>query len=297
VRDAANTTQWSSAASASSTSRVQGWLYQITSQGKPGVNCIFSGPTPAAVSMRSPGQGYSLQISQDQAALSLRGSDGVKVSSSRSIGCAAANLCTRHVCMLWQHPAGRLSPTSSCRVCRLLLLQVWAPSGALPGSAPAQLCITAAGKLQLNSASPAGSLGKSLWSSSYAVPAPARAPFTALVSDDGRLEVVDGTCKLLYSTTLTPGKKAAPAPMGHTGMPEKQARLPKTRPPPPATTRRKAVAAFHPPTGSSPTCMLGAGELCGGISFCGADRDCPAKGCCTAPLGCRRSSREVWRCQ
>ena len=31
-------------------------------------------------------------------------------------------------------------------------------------------------------------------------------PYTAYITDDGCLEVVDSTCKLLYSTTLTPGR-------------------------------------------------------------------------------------------
>jgi hypothetical protein len=85
-------------------------------------------------------------------------------------------------------------------------------------------------------------------------------------------------------------------------MPRARALVPavnrRTKPPPAAAADGlKAVAVFRRSDSSTPTCFLGAGELCGGVSFCGADRDCPAKGCCTVPLGCRHGSPEVWRCQ
>jgi hypothetical protein len=44
-------------------------------------------------------------------------------------------------------------------------------------------------------------------------------------------------------------------------------------------------------------CSLARGELCGGVSYCGADRDCAPKGCCAGVLACRRGDELTWRCQ
>jgi hypothetical protein len=120
------------------------------------VSCISSGPSPAAVALRSPSSNYALQVSQQDAALRLVNASG--------------------------------SP-------------IWAPQGALAGSPPAQLCITSAGQLKLT-----GAGSSSLWSSSYANGPASSGPFTAFVTDDGCLEVVDGRCSPLYSSHSSGGK-------------------------------------------------------------------------------------------
>jgi hypothetical protein len=79
VRDAANATVWSSLYERGSAGSGQGWLYQITSQGLPGVSCIFSGPAPAAVKLVAADEAYALQILQEGAQLGVRGADGSQV--------------------------------------------------------------------------------------------------------------------------------------------------------------------------------------------------------------------------
>jgi hypothetical protein len=113
---------------------------------------------------------------------------------------------------------------------------VWAPQGAQPGSPPARLCITAAGQLQLSSSTPS----RALWSSSYAVGPASRAPFVAQVSDAGCLEVLDGQCALLYSTTAHGGKAAGSG--GSTSAPSK-----------PATGKRTAGPSKSPSAATGTT--------------------------------------------
>jgi hypothetical protein len=178
--------------------------------------------------------------------------------------------------------------------------QVWAPSSALPGSAPAQLCVTAAGRLQLT-----GAGSKSLWTSSYPVPAAARPPFSALVSDDGCLEVVDDRCQLIYSTHQTQQKNGALAPAASAmrSFPKTQSKGSASRigsKPAAAAAQKSRVPALQ--AGSQqlapalPACKLLAQEQCGGVGLCGADRECPARGCCAGTLGCRRESEWAWQC-
>jgi hypothetical protein len=81
VFDVTNTTVWSSRDESGSAGMGQGWLYQITSRGLPDVRCISSGPSPAAVKLVSQGKGFTLQISQRGAELSLQGADGSLVRS------------------------------------------------------------------------------------------------------------------------------------------------------------------------------------------------------------------------
>jgi hypothetical protein len=80
---------------------------------------------------------------------------------------------------------------------------LWTPAGALPGGAPAQLCVTPAGKLQL-----AGASDRVLWTSAYPVPAASKGPFTAQVSDAGALQVLDASCALLYASAAAGGQAA-----------------------------------------------------------------------------------------
>jgi hypothetical protein len=152
VKDGTGATIWSSGTEGGSSSAAQGWLYQITSGGLASTRCIASGPAPAAVWLVSPSRRFSLQVSQQGAALALMDANGTAV---------------------------------------------WAPQDAQPGSPPARLCITAAGQLQLTG----GPYSTLLWSSSYAMGPGSQAPFVAQVSDAGCLEVLDGQCARLYSST------------------------------------------------------------------------------------------------
>jgi hypothetical protein len=79
VQDATNTTTWSSSLEPSSSSKAQGWLYQITSQGLPRISCIFSNQSPdAAVRLVSQSEEYNLKILQG-ASLNVQGPDGAQV--------------------------------------------------------------------------------------------------------------------------------------------------------------------------------------------------------------------------
>ncbi len=83
--------------------------------------------------------------------------------------------------------------------------QLWSPAGALPGQAPARLCISGQGSLEL-----AGSRGTLLWSSGPAGPANA-APYVALVAEDGCLKVLDGSCSMRwFNHDSVRGHKAPP---------------------------------------------------------------------------------------
>ena len=286
VKDGDGAVIWSSRTETGTSTAARGWTYQITSNGKPGVSCLFSGPSPAAVYMPSQDNAYKLQVTQSGAALSLVASDGQLV---------------------------------------------WSPSGAAAGSPPARMCITSAGKLELS-----GNGGASkLWASTYATAGiKAGGYYAAFISSDGCLEVVDGTCQLLYSTTLTPGKKAPnsaamkspqlmagfskpPAPMARLAasptagasstssfsqlLPVARAKLPASVPSgassaagfPSASSNSKASKA----AGASKSCALAVGSVCGGVSLCGVDRQCPAKGCCAGTAACRRYNEFTWRCQ
>jgi hypothetical protein len=149
---------------------------------------------------------------------------------------------------------------------------VWSPQGARSGSPPAHLCITAAGKLQLS-----GAGSSSLWASSYAVGPGAKGPFTALVAPGGALEVVDGACQLLFSSTAsgkavsaTPpasgapqarGNKTAAAGSSRGSPPAKRAVRGAARPPPPPhaagkTPRSKLSKRPPPAAGSRPSRAL-----------------------------------------
>ena len=295
VKDGDGAVIWSSRTETGTSTAARGWTYQITSNGKPGVSCLFSGPSPAAVYMPSQDNAYKLQVTQSGAALSLVASDGQLV---------------------------------------------WSPSGAAAGSPPARMCITSAGKLELS-----GNGGASkLWASTYATAGiKAGGYYAAFISSDGCLEVVDGTCQLLYSTTLTPGNSSAnqqrPQPVARFKLTPPDARAARntttgtssTRKPPPVRSKRsppaagvislpapRASRASKPPSASSAVsppsraskvpgapraasaagaCTLAVGSVCGGVSLCGVDRQCPAKGCCAGTTACRRHNEFTWRCQ
>jgi hypothetical protein len=70
--------------------------------------------------------------------------------------------------------------------------QSWGPAGAKQGQAPARLCISSQGSLDLSGLGPA-----QLWSSGATRPA-AQGPYTAVVRDDGCLDVLDGSCGVIW---------------------------------------------------------------------------------------------------
>ena len=205
--------------------------------------------------------------------------------------------------------------------------QVWTPQGALQGQAPAKLCIGSNGGLTLFS----GTSTQALWSSDAG--AVSNGPFAGLVTDDGCLEVRDGTCKLLWSShqgSTNAGKRRsgdsgsgpapratagspppstassrlqAPAPGGSTLQPPSMA-IGSRRPPPLAgrsssnQPREPAARLVQAPGRKPPpaACSLQLHQLCGGISLCGADAACPHMGCCSAQLACHRQSEYLWAC-
>ncbi len=208
---------------------------------------------------------------------------------------------------------------------------VWAPQGAQPGSPPARMCMTAAGQLLLSGAPS----GVALWRSSYAVGPASPAPFVAQVSDVGCLEVLDGRCELLYSSTTqgraaaTPSKpmrsepaarqrtarqpapvdpakrsRASPAPWSAIGYTQGSGNATQkhTKRLPPSIKPMRNVTGQAPPlaqqaAGAAPTCTLPAKAPCGGVELCGTDAHCQRAGCCEAPLACRRTSEFLWLCE
>jgi hypothetical protein len=251
VQDGSGAVTWSSRnESGTSSAAQQGWTYQLTSGGGPGVSCILSGPTPAPVRLLSPGSAYSLQLAREGAALRL-------------VDVAGA--------------------------------QVWAPQGALPGSPPVQLCVTRSGGLQLS-----GAGSRQLWASSYAVSPGAKGPFTAIVSSKGCLEVHDGSCARLYSSTSidskngvasrlpsswtsaaasgaaktptptppklrpthTPASKPSKA-VSRPALSKGRAASPATRPPKPVQAAQLKAAAAS----STGACKLPPGGVCGGVNL------------------------------
>lgn len=207
---------------------------------------------------------------------------------------------------------------------------IWSPTNALTGRAPAQLCITKAARLNLTSASP-----PVLWTSTTVLPPDAAAPYTAEVTNDGCLDILDGRCQLVWSSHDFEAKKAGKPP----ALASKAGRLPPPKPaasasnlsgaagsPSPrvlpggfgfgsgngTTAARKRpgaklplVKALRPPpkpaavTSSSAakqTCSLQAEVVCGGISLCGVDSRCVTQGCCSSGLVCLRKSQYTWIC-
>lgn len=72
--------------------------------------------------------------------------------------------------------------------------QLWSPAvSSSPGTTPKQLCISTNGVLTL-----IGSGLASMWSSG--APALLFGPYTAMVTDDGCLEVLDGSCNSIYTS-------------------------------------------------------------------------------------------------
>ncbi len=292
VRDGANATVWTSQAESGSLNAAQrGWQHQITSQGLPEVSCIFSGPSPAAVRLLSQDRAYSLEIAQKGAALSL-----VSVATGTA---------------------------------------VWSPQGALPGSRPAKLCIMSSGRLQLTGAASA-SLWTSSYPVGSTVKGPFTTLVTSegclevvgascqlLYSTTISSKAPPGP-PARNATRVRPNKTTAatgssvspPAPRAVRGggrPPPSQLAVrsrPKASSPAPLANRSRASpqrqgeqAPTALPSGLNNTsaaafmrCMLPAGALCGGVQLCGLDQKCPAKGCCSGALGCRRENEYGWRC-
>lgn len=104
----------------------------------------------------------------------------------------------------------------------------WVPPGALPGQAPAKLCIAKNGSLQLTAPG-----AQQLWSSSRTGPATA-GPYVAFVTDDGCLEVMDGVCRQVWSNHDSSSKDSTrrlggrrqlnPPPAGRRPRPQSAAR-------------------------------------------------------------------------
>ncbi len=299
IKDAGGAVTWSSKQDGGSLSAAQGWLYQITSGGKPNISCIFSGAMPSAVRLVSQDQSFALQVTAPGAQLNMTGPDGGP----------------------W-----------------------WSPAGALQGHAPAKLCITRQAVLQLNGSAPGPA---SLWNTQYAAMPVSNGPFTAEITADGCLDILDGACKLVWSShddsksqRSLPGVVKAgrsrprpPAP----ATTSKLGKLPKgfntttlpvsiankqTVPAASGTSKTLQVAASEPSllgtksavvapdttrtsdsrpallsaSRAAATCMLVAGQACGGIGMCGSDGPCAGNGCCAAGLACVRHTAFTYAC-
>jgi hypothetical protein len=77
--------------------------------------------------------------------------------------------------------------------------------------------------------------------------------------------------------------------------PPKPAAAAASRHPPPKRARKTPSTAAL--TSSSGACKLAVGMPCGGVTFCGVDRACRARGCCSGTSACRRNNAFSWRCQ
>jgi hypothetical protein len=84
--------------------------------------------------------------------------------------------------------------------------QLWSPPGALPGQAPARLCISSQGSLDLS-----WGIGQQLWSSGPAG-SDGAGPYVGLVAADGCLLVLDGTCSESWSSHYGVNSRKAPPP-------------------------------------------------------------------------------------
>jgi hypothetical protein len=84
--------------------------------------------------------------------------------------------------------------------------QHWSPPGALPGQAPARLCISSTGSLDLS-----WGIGQQLWSSGPAG-SDAAGPYVGLVAADGCLLVLDGTCRESWNSHYGVNSRKAPPP-------------------------------------------------------------------------------------
>lgn len=74
---------------------------------------------------------------------------------------------------------------------------LWSPLNALPGNVPAQLCITSQAELQLNGSAPGPA---SLWSTAFNTKPASNGPYTAEITSEGCLDILDGRCQLVWSS-------------------------------------------------------------------------------------------------
>lgn len=134
--------------------------------------------------------------------------------------------------------------------------QVWAPSGSLPGKAPARLCLQ-----QQQGALVLSADGTQLWrsGSSSQAPSPSAGPFVAEVTGAGRLELLDGSCRRRDVEPKSSGTSA----LGKASPPPGKASLrPSLRPalrqasPPAARASRRAPAAGAPAPARKPPAVV-----------------------------------------
>jgi hypothetical protein len=84
---------------------------------------------------------------------------------------------------------------------------LWSPLGALPGRAPASLCVTRQGGLYMQ-----GFGGQRLWSSDAPAFGTTMAPYNLILTEEGCLDLVDSNCKLIWTSHDEAGTKAARSP-------------------------------------------------------------------------------------
>lgn len=114
---------------------------------------------------------------------------------------------------------------------------LWSPPRALPGRAPASLCVTRQGSLYLQ-----GLGGQKLWST---VPQAAGfAPYNVILTDEGCLDLVDSQCSLLWSSHSQAGTRGARSPPGSAS--GRAARPPKPRTPRASSSSGKAPRTRPP---------------------------------------------------
>jgi hypothetical protein len=172
---------------------------------------------------------------------------------------------------------------------------VWSPQGfpVLP-EAVYKLCISSSGTLQ---AQKAASSVASLWQEPGAGWPAAAGPYLLRVGN-GSLEVLDSTCRRVYST-------AAGSSGGSSGSSSSSSSTTTTTTRPPVSQqsvnirpiRSKAPPPVQQQQQSPATMPLGAKAICGGVALCGTDEPCQqAAGQCGPGLACMRDSVYVWRC-
>lgn len=125
---------------------------------------------------------------------------------------------------------------------------IFSPAGAKPGKGQGSLCIRNNGALLLM-----GSSGSELlWQPEYALPSAGSGPYTVRLSKTGHLQVLDGSCNVLFSS----GQAASLPQRPYVASPPVR---PGSKAPPPKSTSRqarpppnKARSTTKPPPGKLP---------------------------------------------
>jgi hypothetical protein len=202
IVDKAGTVVWSSTSACIGSNTSSCYSYQLQDDGQ---LVVLDGAMQPAWST---GDGWSSSTASSQGWLHQLASGGLPRVSC--IHAAPTLLASRVVSMSRRYELLLAQPTAPLQLLdSSTQATLWSPAVSSSGAALRRLCIGTSGVLSL-----LGDGAAALWSSGGAAATPG--PYTALVTEDGCLEVLDGSCKVVYTSHSSTGSAQA-APGGANG--------------------------------------------------------------------------------